>query len=218
VIFDLDGTLINTQSGIAAALAASLAETLGHPADLDRADFSLPLNEMIRGAVPSVPGRRRRQVAEAFRRHYDSAYWNVAEAYPGAETCLRHLSAAGVRTFVVTNKRTQVAKRLLEHFGLAAFLEDIVGQADRGPLVSKAELAKRCLTGAGLDPTRTVVVGDSEQDAAMADAWHLACILITFHLADLNQPSTDEARLKIESLTEVMEIVLPGVGGEDHES
>ena len=50
--------------------------------------------------------------------------WNVAHLYQGAQECLRDLGAAGIRAFVVTNKRTSAAGRLLEHFRLARYFED----------------------------------------------------------------------------------------------
>jgi phosphoglycolate phosphatase len=218
VIFDLDGTLADTRPGIQAALAAALTEVTGDDSGVELADLSSPLDDLIRSAAPAAASPALwRQLSAAFRRHYDSAYWKVAYAYPGAEECLRDLGASGVRAFVVTNKRTNAARRLLEHLGLAPYLEDVVGQAEAGEPLPKSQLMGRCLKSAGLDPTATVVVGDSDHDAAMAAACHTALILVTYGIGNPSRASADEELLRANSLGEAAAFVLQRLRGGNNE-
>lgn len=216
-LFDLDGTLVDTRPGIRAALGAAFAEVTGNDSATERADLSLPLDDMIYSADPAAPSALRRQLSAAFRRHYDSTYWKVAHVYPGAEECLRDLGASGVRAFVVTNKRSSAAERLLEHFHLASYLEGVVGQPATGRTLPKSELAGRCLASAGLDPATTVVVGDSNHDAAMAAAWSMAFVAVISGTGPLSRASTGEERVEVDSLADATAFVLLRLQGGSRE-
>ena len=207
-LFDLDGTLVDTRPGMRAALGAAFAEVTGDDSGTERADLSLPLDDMIRSADPAAPSALRRQLSAAFRRHYDSTCWKVANVYPGAEECLRDLGASGVRAFVVTNKRSSAAERLLEHFHLASYLEGVVGQPETGGPQPKSELAGRCIGSAGLDPATTVVVGDSDHDAAMAASWRMTFIAITSGAGPLGPAPADAERVEVDSLADAAAFVL----------
>ncbi len=175
----------------------------------DRADLSLPLDEMILSADPDAPLPLRRLLSAAFRRHYDSRCWKIADLYQGAEECLRDLGAAGVRAFVVTNKRTSAARRLLEHFRLARYFEGVVGQPEAGRPRPKSELARRCMEIAGLDPATTVVVGDSNHDATMAASWNMVFIAISSGAGPLGPVLAHAERVEVRHLSDAAALVLP---------
>jgi phosphoglycolate phosphatase len=216
VLFDLDGTLVDTRPGVRSAIAAAFAEVTGSAPPED-VDLSLPLEDMIRSAAPTAAPETRAQLSAAFRRHHDSTFWSVARPYPGAADCLYALGQAGVRLFVVTNKRTGAARRLLESLGLARYFEGVVGQPDGESPLSKPELAGRCLADAGLDPGRTVVVGDSNLDAAMATSWNMPFIAVTSGAGPLVRPTTDETRLEAATLAEAAATILPRSQGGSRE-
>ena len=213
VLFDLDGTLIDTRPGMRAALEASLTEVTGDAGGVAQADLSLPLQAMIRSARPAATQDDVDLLVAAFRRHYDSGDWKIATPYQGAEGCLRDLDASGVRSYVVTNKRRDAALRLLEHFNLSQLLRGVVGQADAGVPVPKAELAWRCLVDEGLDPARAVVVGDSDHDEAMAASWSMPFIALASGAGPLSHASASGNRVELDTLSEIAAFVLQGPVG-----
>lgn len=213
-LIDLDGTLVDTKAGVLSAIEAAFIEVMGSRPDMDRADLSLPLDETIGSVNPDASRSERELLSAAFRRHYDSNHWKAAHLYPGANDCLAALRAAGVRTFVVTNKRKTAAERLLAHFTLDQHLEAIVGQADGGPPVPKADLIRRCLAAAALDPATTVVVGDSDQDGAAAASCSLPFVAVTSGAGPLGHASAGEERVDVRRLADVPAIVLTRLGGE----
>lgn len=211
-LFDLDGTLVDTRPGVRAAVAAAFSEVTGGDTPSGRIDLSLPLDEMIRSADPSTSIADQRCVAAAFRRQYDDKYWVDAQIYPGADSCLRELRGAGIRVFVVTNKRTSAAGRLLERLQLAKYVESVVGQADAGTPVPKATLARQCLDEAGLDPAATIVVGDSDQDASMAATCNMLFVAVTSGAGPLSHAQPGAGRVDVGCLSDVPAFVLSTPG------
>jgi phosphoglycolate phosphatase len=207
-LFDLDGTLIDTRPGVRAAITAAFLEVAGTSPTNEGADMSLPLGEMIRSLDPTGSASRHRLLADAFRRHYDSADWRSADVYQGADESVRALREAGIRVFVVTNKRATAAERLLEHFDLAQHFEAIVGQAEAGDPVPKAALMTRCLANAALDAGTTVVIGDSDQDAAAARSRGMVFIAVTSGAGPLSHAKAGEERVEVESLADAAAFVL----------
>ena len=212
-LFDLDGTLVDTRPGMRAALVAAFTQVTGTDPGTQGANLSLPLADMIRSADPSVSPALAPQLSAAFRRHYDAGCWKAADLYPGAEACLRDLAAAGVRLFVVTNKRSSAAQRLLEHFELAPYLEGVVGQPETGDPLPKSELAGRCLASAHLDPATTIVVGDSDHDAAMAASRGMTFLAVTTGAGPLGHALVGEERVEVENLADATALVLTGSRG-----
>ena len=207
-LFDLDGTLVDTRPGMRGALRAAFAEVTGNDSFAELVDLSLPLEDMIRSADPAAPPARQGELSAAFRRHYDSTFWKEAHPYPRAKECLRDLGASGVRAFVITNKRESAAERLVEHLGLADYFEGVVGQPEVGDPLPKSELAGRCLTSHGLDPTTTVVVGDSNHDAIMAASWGMTFIAVTCGIGPLSHVSAGDERVEVDNLTDATAFVL----------
>jgi phosphoglycolate phosphatase len=190
---------------------------MGDDSSTELADLSLPLEDMIRSAHPTAPEARQQELSAAFRKHYDSTFWKQAQAYPGARECLRDLGASGVRAFVVTNKRERAAERLVQHLGLAPYLDGVMGQPETGRLLAKSELAGRCLADGGLDPATTVVVGDSNPDAAMATAWGMTFIAVTSGIGPLSHVSAGEERVEVDSLMDATAFVLLRLQGGSRE-
>lgn len=210
VLFDLDGTLIDTRPGIQSAVRAALMDVMGDAGGIDQANLSLPLDAMIRSAAPSATPDMQERLAIAFREHYDADDWKTAEVYPHAEESLRKLRSAGVRAFVVTNKRERAAQRLLEYFHLADYFEGVVGQPDHGTPTPKAELADRVLNGMDLDPASIAVVGDSDQDAEMAASRGMTFIAFTSGAGPLSQAGEGRNRVEMDSLSDVAAFVVEG--------
>ena len=208
VLFDLDGTLIDTRPGMRAALRAALVDVLGGEDGIERANLSLPLDAMIQSAAPAASPAVVQRLSAAFRTSYDDGDWRSAEVYQGAEECLRTLTASRVRAFVVTNKRTMAAKRLLDLFHLASYFEDVRGQPETGAPMPKSELAEQCLSSAGLDPATTVVVGDSDNDASMAASRGMIFVAFTAGAGPLNQAPADHHRVDIDNLADVAAFVV----------
>ena len=187
VIFDLDGTLVDSSADlIASANACFEALGLGLPLD-PVADASTAFRggrAMLRLGFGRVhPDWTEVDVERAFPQlldFYEAVIDRETRAYPGAVAAVEALLAAGYATGICTNKPERLSEVLLAKLGLRGLFGSLVGadtlstrKPDPAPLV---EAVRR----AGGDPARALLVGDTDTDRKAAAAAAMPCILITF--------------------------------------
>lgn len=172
VLFDLDGTLVDSLGDITDALNHALLAT-GHPArseDAVRACVGEGARNLVRLALP--PEARQDAVIDAalalYRARYRANLVVRTKPYPGIEPLLAALREAGVPLAVVTNKpegpAAEITRRLFAPGTFAAVVGEIEGRARKpDPAPAQAALATLGAPGAG-----AVFVGDSAIDLATA--------------------------------------------------
>ncbi len=187
VLFDLDGTLVDTGPDIAAAVNGMLADMGRHPYTVEQVLewvgegaprlVERALAGHLDGRPPAVEAERGLAL---FHEHYAADVCVHSEPYPHARQVLESLRAEGVRTGCVTNKPEQLSRSLLEVLGMASMFDVIVGGdtlAFRKPSPEPIHHACRVL---GLRPEDTAYVGDSITDCRAADAAGVAMIAVTY--------------------------------------
>jgi phosphoglycolate phosphatase len=218
VLFDLDGTLLDTASDIARALNYTLADYSLAP---------LPVSDVTRMVGRGSPilidraaaaqGRvlteaHRAEMVERFFDHYgalEKCNESDAQPYPGAREALRTLHEAGMRIAVVTNKQRRFANELLHRLDLMQWIDVVVGgdtcerrKPDPQPLLfACASLA--------LSPSQAVMVGDSSNDVAAARAARIPVICVPYGYNEGQDPYSLACDAMIESLAELPELLWP---------
>ncbi|MCZ7649459.1 MAG: HAD-IA family hydrolase [Planctomycetota bacterium] len=184
VLFDLDGTLLDSVGGIASAvnLARESFGLRALPLDLVRTFVGDGVDRLIERSFEDAG-----LCAEARARYlsfYSQGMYDGTRVYPGVAEALAELEAAGCRMGVVTNKPGGSARKLLEHFGLARFLGAILGgdnphglKPNPAPLLA----AVRELNG---EPARALMVGDGPADVAGARGAGLAVCIVSYGIGD----------------------------------
>ena len=187
VLFDLDGTLIDSAIGIAEAVNRTLEE-LGH-ARADEAEVlewigegaRILLHRALRHAGADLPdGPGFDAVFAILMRHYAESLPLQARAYPGAEDALRGLKAADVRVALCTNKPERFIRPLFDALGWHAMFDAVVG-GDTLAEPKPSALPLRYLAEAfGLPIDRCLMVGDSHTDAGAARAAAMPLVLVDY--------------------------------------
>ncbi|MDR3387178.1 MAG: phosphoglycolate phosphatase [Rudaea sp.] len=175
VLFDMDGTLVHTAPDIAAALNAALCKNgMRALAPAKIADLvGRGARVLIKRALGTQGLNDERLLAAVFDdyvREYATRIGSEGSAFAGAVECLRGLRARGVKTGVVTNALQRFADATLAHYGLAKYLDVVIG-GDRTamPKPHPALLWFACRT-LRVEPRETLMVGDSVNDVAAARA------------------------------------------------
>ena len=182
--FDLDGTLVDSVPDLTNALNDVLREH-GYP-PLTRAEV-MP---MVGDGVPVLVGRAfaarggdAREAAEALPRYvklYEERATELTRPYPGVPETLAALRRHGYRTAVCTNKLQEASLRVLQGLGLAALFDGVAGgdrfavrKPDPGHLIG-------LIGELGGSPEQAAMIGDSENDAAVAHAAKVPLVLMSY--------------------------------------
>ena len=176
VIFDLDGTLIDSKPGIHASLRHAFGR-LGHElgGDLDWV-LGPPLDDVVKRLLAPLGDDRVRMAVSYYREHYgDEGLFN-ARPYDGIPGLLADLRRSDRTLLVATSKLTPFARRVLDHFDLSGYFTRVDGNEPDAPTASKAELIKKLLIDLQIDPNEAAVVGDREHDMIGARSNHLRAV------------------------------------------
>lgn len=188
VIFDLDGTLCDTSGDLLAAANAAFAH-LGHDIRLDpsaaqdRAAALKGGRSMLRLGFSRAGDIDEDQVDAGYQPlldAYDDAIAVHTIFYPGALDAVRRLRARGDAVAICTNKPEALAIKLMAALGASDLFDALVG-ADTLPVRKPdPEHLWETVRRAGGDPTRTVLIGDTDTDRKTATAAAVPCVLVTF--------------------------------------
>lgn len=213
VIFDLDGTLVDSRSGIEFSMRAAIEAILP---DRKNEPFECRPGPPIREAFARLFGDAEEtsldELVGEFRKSYDSAGWTQTRVYDGAADALRRLRDDGTRLFVATNKPERAALAILERLGLRGFFDAVVAPDSRTPpFGSKQRMVAWILDAHDLDANETIVVGDSEEDRIAAEASGVAFAAAGYGYGNPDLRTTRTRRIAVvPCLTELCD-VLSGV-------
>ena len=189
IVFDLDGTLVDTVADLIGALNALLAEEglAPFPLDAGRRLIGHGVRDLVARAFversrPQEDGALTAMV-DRFTEIYRGRIAQESRAYPGAVEALDALVAAGARLAVCTNKRTALSLALLDALDLTARFAVVAG----GDLIAQKpdpRILFYAIAQAGGAMDRTLYVGDSMVDQATARAAGVPVVGVTFGYVD----------------------------------
>jgi len=184
VLFDLDGTLVDTAPDIARALAVALegSGVLPPPLDAVKRMVGDGARELIRRslAVADRDGAGEEAALGRFLASYRESVCVGSRLYPGVVQGLAALRGDGAVLAVVTNKPGDLARSLLGALGIAASFDAIIGDGDGFPRKPDPAAALSILAKVGVSPDRAVMVGDGLPDLRLARALGVTAVAATW--------------------------------------
>jgi phosphoglycolate phosphatase len=181
IIFDLDGTLVNSKIGLFNSLNYMLRQMS------IEMDCTTIVDQMIgppiQDGLKQVLGFDARQVElgiSLFREYYSQKGLYEGELYPGIPELLEELQRTGTKLFVATSKKDLYVPAVLRHFELDRYLSDFEGSGDGGKH-TKAELITRLMDRNQIIPSEKVVmVGDTKYDIVGGKANEIVTIAVGY--------------------------------------
>jgi phosphoglycolate phosphatase len=174
VVFDCDGTLVDSGATIHAALSATFEEnglTL-RPVEVCRRVIGLSLNEVMAMLLPDAPAAEHARLSE----DYKPAFWKLRAAgqvqeplFDGVLELLDALEADGWLLAIATGKSDRGLRHSLEQHGIHARFVSLQ-TADRHPSKPHPSMVSQAIADAAAAPDSTIVIGDTSFDMAMAAA------------------------------------------------
>lgn len=172
VIFDLDGTLLNTLSDLAAAANAALVRCGFAARTVDEVQRFVGngVEKLLYRALPDghqTPENLIR-MKRAFFTYYDGHLWDKTYPYPGIADLLTRLQQRGILLAVASNKYQRAVEKLVEHFFPSVSFAAVLGQQDGLPTKPDPAMVYQILARAGVPAADALYVGDSEVDMQTA--------------------------------------------------
>jgi phosphoglycolate phosphatase len=181
VLFDLDGTLIDSEVGIVGSMQHAFAE-MGVDAPA-REVLRTWIGPPLRVTFPLALGddaERIEQAVEHYRTRFDSIGWSEHEVYPGMADLVAALAARGDRLAIVTTKLQVQAERIVAHLPFGAHFERVYGPQPGSRASEKTAMIAQALVDFGAAPGSTVMIGDRRFDIEGAVANAVRAVGVTW--------------------------------------
>lgn len=184
VIFDLDGTLIDSAADLAHAVNGMLSALGREPLEIGavRGMIGDGMGKLVERALAAraldglAPAEAQRMVLSL----YQAEPVRTTAPYPGVPAALEQLRAAGLRLAVCTNKPAELAETILARLDLAEFFTQVVGGDSLPFRKPDPRMLQAVLAHYSATPRDALMVGDSEVDAATAAAAGVPMILMRY--------------------------------------
>ncbi|KAI5913270.1 HAD family hydrolase [Thauera sp. 2A1] len=188
VLFDLDGTLIDSAPAILASYREAFAAAGRAPVmPIDAGIVGPPLLETLEMLTGSTDPVLIAELAAHFKASYDTTGYLQTAAYDGVGDMLTRLAAGGCRLAIATNKRLHPTRLILQHLGWAGHFDAVYALDMFEPrLPDKATMIARLMADRGIARDIAVYVGDRSEDGESADANHLPFLAATWGYGSLD--------------------------------
>jgi phosphoglycolate phosphatase len=190
VVFDLDGTLVDTAPDLVDTLNVILARDGIAPVVYEEARLLIGggVRPMLERALAeqgrALPASEIDALFTTFLDHYAAHIADRSRPFAGVERALDRLAQDGHLLAVCTNKLEWLSLRLLDRLGLTARFAAICGQDTFGVKKPDPETLRRTVATAGGDIARAVMVGDSATDIRLAQAARVPVVAVDFGYTD----------------------------------
>jgi phosphoglycolate phosphatase len=208
VVFDLDGTLVDSAPDIARALNAGFAP-LGVPPfpaasvhGMIGGGAAVAVRRAAAAAAITLDETEEALVVARFFKTYAAASAEGNGLYPGASETLARLKAAGIGLALCTNKAERITRIALGALGIAHHFDMVVAARDDRPKKPDPAMVLAALGPLGVEPSHAVMVGDSAADVGAARAAGCRCVVVSYGYAPVPAAELGADRV-IDALVEL---------------
>ena len=209
VLFDLDGTLTQSEEGIWNCARHAL-RAMGRP-EPDAATLRKFIGPPLMWSFQNLAGMTEEEALEAqtiYRERYNTVGLFENRVYPGIRYALRCLKKAGFHLGVVTGKPEKPTKRILEHFGLSPFFESVICATD-----NKADKQEMILKSLPDSYNEAWMVGDRKFDMEGGRLAGIRTLGVTYGYGSEEELLESGAEKLAHSPREIAEVLCPEITG-----
>lgn len=208
VLFDFDGTLVDTTELIYQSMRHAAGEVLGY--EPPREVLMQYVGQPLQRQMELLDAERAGELAAAYQAHNEAYHDHYIREFPGVPEALSRVREAALRSAVVTSKRRPMVRMAVDAFPeLGDLVEHFVTAEDTGlhkphpdPLLKALELL------GGMDPYHAAYIGDSPYDMAAADAAEMLSVGVSWGAFSEETLRAAGADYVLDNLPEAVELVL----------
>ena len=211
ILFDLDGTIIDSKEGILNSVCYAL-EKMGREIP-EKKDLMCFIGPPLSYSFATFCGMNEEDTQKAvalYRENYAPRGVFEFSVYPGVENMLKKLSSGGRRLYLATSKPEVFAKQILEKAGLDGYFTAICGSIIPSGRDKKEEVIGYLLENEALALDETVMVGDRSYDIEGAHAMGLVAIGVSYGygtVKELNRANAEAIATSPKDLTAIIQRV-----------
>lgn len=208
ILFDLDGTISNSEEGITKCAQyalrfygidepdrKALRKFIGPPLATSFMEHYGMSEADARGAV------------EKYRERYHPIGIYECEIYEGVEEALGRLRGLGCGIGLASSKPEVSCRHILEHFHLLEYFDEVVGATLDGRIDTKAEVLREWMRRTGAAPENALLVGDTRFDVLGAAEVGMPCIGVTYGFGTREELEESGAVAVLDSMREVADYI-----------
>jgi len=211
VMFDLDGTLMDSVPDLAAAVDKMLMLLGREPAGIDRVRDWVGNGSrvLVRRALAGqlqhegVADELADEALALFMKAYSGGH-ELTTVYPGVRECLDWLRERDVKLAIITNKPSQFIEPLLEENGLAGYFQWLIGGDTLPQQKPDPAALVWVMREAGVSPNASLFVGDSRNDVRAAKAASVPCAALTYGYNHGEPIAHEQPALVLDDLRELV--------------
>lgn len=181
ILFDLDGTLVDSGPGITKCAQYALAHFGIEEPELSKLEFFVgpPLKKTFMGYY-GFSEEKAEQAVVKYRERYHKVGIFECTLYPDVKEVLASLKEKGVEIALASSKPEISCRQILEHFDILKYFDEVVGAEMHGPRNEKKDVLKEALRRLGKSAKECLLVGDTRFDAIGAGEVGMDCIGVTY--------------------------------------
>jgi phosphoglycolate phosphatase len=209
VLFDLDGTLVDSLADLANATNSALAQ-LGcptHPVESYRTRVGDGARELCARALPADKQDLADQVLKLMRQHYDAHCFDLTTLYPGIPELISALAERRYSLAVLSNKPDDFTKRVIAHYFKPSPFAAVRGQLPNVPLKPDPTAAWQIARELGIPPAQWLYLGDTNTDMRTARAAGMEAVGVLWGFRDRDELLTSGAAHIVAAPDEILRLI-----------
>ncbi|MDR1696269.1 MAG: HAD-IA family hydrolase [Endomicrobium sp.] len=209
LIFDLDGTVIDSQKDISSAVNLVRREFGFEPLTVKevRSFLGNGVKVLVGKTVPEHDEKTRKKALERFNFHYGRTLTDTTAAYAGIEKILKKLKAEKKTMAVLSNKTEIFSREIIKRLGLSKYFTEVWGGDTAGVKKPDPKPVLDLIKKAKAEPGKTVLIGDGENDVKAAKAAGIASIAVLYGYSDIKQINKFKPDYIAEKPEEIIKLV-----------
>jgi len=208
VIFDFDGTIVDSMPDILACMKEAYAKEGVFDAKPEQKHIGPPLMECLKNITPKLDVSVLEKVCGNFKNEYDNSDYPRTTVYPGVKETIEFLKAEDAKLYLVTNKRYIPTLRMLDAFKVKEFISVVSPDIKSGELMNKTEMLAYLLKKEKIKPENAVYVGDSVTDIISAHANGIKAVAVTYGYSTKKQLEKSGPDILINSFKDLIKIII----------
>jgi len=206
IIFDLDGTIIDSKPGILSSMKYALCENgiTNIEEEVISKTIGLTLKDMIVKLLPDIDDERIGKIIASYRKHYSEKGVFDCTLFENMDKILEKLSKE-FDLFIVTSKLQAMAEKAIAHLNINHYFLDIKGIDSDQSKKNKAQLIKELIDERNPDYNKTIMVGDRKEDILAADSNNIKTIGVSYGYGEIKE--LEKAILVVSTTQELLNVL-----------